>query len=180
MQRCNCIVRLAGDMQNTVFKSGVSPAEIAVLRLIHGGQDTVVDIQPIEMDKTPHRQERDRLIMIYGAGPVDHLFPGVMARLPITLKEIEGPGEDEEAEEIPSDDEDEAATGQAPLHAPPPAIDELSDDDLALIDKIKAATNKNTLVAIARENEVIPSHLPDKLEAMKKALLKELFPDLEK
>lgn len=88
MQRCNVTVRLAGDVGNTVPKIGVSVAEIAVLRAIHGS-DAIVDIKPIENDKTPHRDERNRLSLIYGRGIVDKIFPGQFAKLPVTLKDIE-------------------------------------------------------------------------------------------
>lgn len=93
MQRCNCTLRLSGDVGNTVSKKGISVAEIAVLRAIHG-DDAVVDIQPITNDKTPHKQERARLMEIYGGHVIkdksvmELLFPGEFAQLPNTLSDI--------------------------------------------------------------------------------------------
>jgi hypothetical protein len=97
MQRCNVTVRLAGDVGNTVGKFGVSVAEIAILRAIHGA-DAVVDIKPTQNDKTPHRDERNRLSLIYGKGIVDKIFPGQFAKLPVTLKEIEPEKVDDDME----------------------------------------------------------------------------------
>lgn len=87
MQRVNCTVRLNGDTGNTVLKSEVTVAEVAVLRSIHGNE-AVVDIKPVRQCKTPHREERDRLSLIYGAPRVAALFPGMIPRLPVTLDDI--------------------------------------------------------------------------------------------
>lgn len=87
MQRVNCTVRLSGDTGNTVLKSEVTVAEVAVLRSIHGNE-AVVDIKPVRQCKTPHREERDRLSLIYGAPRVAALFPGMISRLPVTLDDI--------------------------------------------------------------------------------------------
>lgn len=88
MQRCNVTVRLAGDVGNTVPKTNVSVAEIAVLRAIHG-DESVVDVKATHNDKTPHRDERDRLSVIYGRPIVDKIFPGTFAKLPVSLREID-------------------------------------------------------------------------------------------
>lgn len=87
MQRVNCTVRLSGDTGNTVLKSDVTVAEVAVLRSIHGNE-SVVDIKPVRQCKTPHREERDRLSLIYGAPRVAALFPGMIPRLPVSLDDI--------------------------------------------------------------------------------------------
>jgi len=98
MQRATCKVRLAGDLGNEVQKLNVSPAEIAILRDLHGGYDSVKDIQPTSMDKSPHADERRRLASIYGQHVVDRIFPGQYNPLPVTLKDIEPkPSLDEEA-----------------------------------------------------------------------------------
>ena len=101
MQRVRCLVRLNGDLNNTVQKEGVSPAEIVILNDIHGGTDgeAVVNIQPTHMDKDSHAKERGRLRGIYGHHVVDRLFPGEFSRLPVTLKDLEqitGQGADED------------------------------------------------------------------------------------
>lgn len=112
MQRVTCLVRLNGDLNNTVQKSGVSPAEIVILNDIHGGPDgdAVVNIQPNEMDKMSHAQERGRLRGIYGHHVVDRLFPGEFSRLPVTLKDLaQITGQD--AEEDGEDEGDEGGDG---------------------------------------------------------------------
>lgn len=130
MQRVKCLVRLGGDLNNTVQKEGVSPAEIVILNDIHGGPDgdAVVNIQPTHMDKDSHAKERGRLRGIYGHHVVDRLFPGEFSRLPVTLKDLsaitgqsadeddEGDDEADEGDESdqPQDGEtDEAAAKRA-------------------------------------------------------------------
>lgn len=102
MQRANVIVRLAGSLTNTVPKFGVTPAEILLLRRIHGGDDAVVDIRPTEFDKKIRVEaEYERLAQIYDGGSgfgsspdedrkshMETMFPGAIKRLPMTLEEI--------------------------------------------------------------------------------------------
>jgi hypothetical protein len=67
MQLANCQVALGGDTGNTVPKFGVTAAEIAVLRAIHGG-DAVLDVEPLEADSgRSNPEERARLVGLYGA-----------------------------------------------------------------------------------------------------------------
>jgi hypothetical protein len=103
LQKANCIVRLGGDLSNAVPKLGVTPAEILILRFIHG-DDAVVDVRPTEFDKKVRmEQEVDRLARRYDAGSnfvstpgedrdrksiIETLFPGAIKRLPLTLEEI--------------------------------------------------------------------------------------------
>lgn len=100
MQICSATIRLAGSVQNTVFRQDITPAEILVLQAIHG-QDAVVDIVPIEKEDRPAAKEWDRLTQAYdrSGGPdtpdgreevsiIAKLFPGAIKRLPETLKEI--------------------------------------------------------------------------------------------
>ncbi len=51
MQECNVTVRLGGSMTSTVPLTNVTPAEILVLRRVHG-EDSVIDIRPIRTTKT--------------------------------------------------------------------------------------------------------------------------------
>jgi hypothetical protein len=101
MQRANCMVRLNGDLNNVVPKSGVTPAEILILRHIHG-QESVVDIRPTEFDeRVRNERELERLARAYDQGSsfvakpgdqhksvIETLFPGAMKKLPLTLEEI--------------------------------------------------------------------------------------------
>ncbi|WP_035693630.1 hypothetical protein, partial [Bradyrhizobium liaoningense] len=95
MQRANCLVSLGGDHGNTVPKWLCTAAEIAVLREIHG-DDAVNEIEPVDEIKRSHRDERGRLLAIYGGAKypdqkpiVESMFPGVAARVFETLGELD-------------------------------------------------------------------------------------------
>lgn len=97
MQTANALVALGGDSGNTVPLYGLTVAEIAVLRLIHGNEG-VNDIEPVGTVERTHRAERTRLIEKYGkadetgnfkAPAVEALFPGVAARVFETFAEAE-------------------------------------------------------------------------------------------
>lgn len=98
MQTANIILALGGDAGNSVPKYGVTPAEIAVLRFIHG-DESVTDVEPTGEVKRSSREERQRLIELYGrqqdgrfvSPHVDALFPGVAARVFETLDELDLP-----------------------------------------------------------------------------------------
>jgi len=87
MQLCDATVRLGGSVGHTVEKVNLTPAEIAVLRRIHG-TDAVLNIYPRRSDKRSQNGERTRLEGLYGAEIVAALFPGEMSKLPTTLKDI--------------------------------------------------------------------------------------------
>jgi len=107
MQLSDIDLRLGGAVTSVVPKQDVTPAEILILREIHGA-DSVVNIRPTRMDKRSHAQEWDRLVSRYGgngasspsgAGVVlDRLFPGAIKRLPVHLAEIEPGLSEQEAE----------------------------------------------------------------------------------
>lgn len=94
MQVANCLLSLGGDHGNQVMKHGVTAAEVAVLRAIHG-DDSVQEIEPSGQVKRSHREERERLLSTYGSAKgedekpiVAGMFPGVAARLFEHLDEI--------------------------------------------------------------------------------------------
>lgn len=78
MQLYDCKVRLKGSLYNEVHKSGVSAAEVMLLRLIHGGavddMDAVVEIKPamdaknkrLPESEVNDQDERKRLQILYG------------------------------------------------------------------------------------------------------------------
>jgi hypothetical protein len=165
MQRNTVTVRLSGDLGNTVEKFGVSPAEIIILRAIHGGDDTVTNIRPSGMDKVPHIQERARLDYAYGAGVVDQLFPGKLSQLPVSNSDIG----------IEQGQPEEAAAPQGPDAAK--TDDGLLPDDLELIGTINAAKTKAELRDIAIANEVELENVPDRMDAIRDHIIKELFPN---
>lgn len=94
METANVLVALGGDKGNTVVKYGVTAAEIAVLRAIHG-DDAISDVDPTGDVVASDREERDRLSDLYGRA-LDHtgrqivgaVFPGVGARLTERLADL--------------------------------------------------------------------------------------------
>lgn len=98
MDIANVIVALGGDTGNTVPKYGVTAAEIAVLMTIHGasGGDTpIFDVEPAGTITRSNREERQRLLELYpaknseGKQIVAEMFPGVGARVPESLEELD-------------------------------------------------------------------------------------------
>lgn len=101
MQLSNLVLRLGGSQLHTVVKTDCTPAEILVLRHIHG-EDAVTNVRPTREDKTRrHQAEFERLQHKYDrastfvAKPGDEhksvmasLFPGAIKRLPLTLDDI--------------------------------------------------------------------------------------------
>lgn len=65
MQLINVMLRLGGDVRNTVPKFGITVAEAQLLRAIHG-DDALSDVEPLdaEVDITP-RKEVERLAEVY-------------------------------------------------------------------------------------------------------------------
>lgn len=120
MQTANILLCLAGDTGNQVPKRGVTAAEIAVLNAIHG-DGACVDIEPAGDVQRSHREERARLLHIYGkiqdgkdVSPVGVLFPGAAARVFETLAELDLPPEQFKAKtRVTADDAPVAQTPSA-------------------------------------------------------------------
>ncbi|HKJ73523.1 MAG TPA: hypothetical protein VKA19_05350 [Alphaproteobacteria bacterium] len=74
-------IRLAGNIVNEVPKTGMSAAEIIVLRREHG-DDAVVDITPTEKVSRSNEAERERLDRIYGDTKMLELFGEPFRDLP--------------------------------------------------------------------------------------------------
>lgn len=101
MQTANILLALAGKRGETVPKYGVTPAEVAVLRFLHG-EDAVydVDVREDEVQRT-NRQEIERLRQTYSyrngdkvvSPAVSALFPGVGAQVPQKFADLELPEE---------------------------------------------------------------------------------------
>lgn len=64
MKAYDCKLRLAGSVANEVAKSGISAAEIEILREIHGS-DAVVDIKAVGELKRDSAAERAHLKRVY-------------------------------------------------------------------------------------------------------------------
>jgi hypothetical protein len=118
MQRCTCTVQLAGDMRNTVVKHGVSPAEVVILRAIHG-EEAVTAFLPDGNDRGRAVDEKGRLSRIYKDN-YKLVFPGAVAALPETFAAI---GVDLYADEVSNTDEAPKRRGRPPnVVATKPAV----------------------------------------------------------
>lgn len=126
MQTYDAMLRLGGDLGNTLAKSALTASEVILLRAIHGS-DAVVEIKPKMMDKRVHADERKRLSGLYGEKIVTELFGHPMsgAQLPVRLDDVDhsiviGDDAPEDEDAMPSDGEVEAAmailarSGRAP------------------------------------------------------------------
>lgn len=85
MQVVSCKVRLAGSVLNEVIKYDVTAPEVVVLRQVHGGPDSVVDLKLTGTADASDADERQRLISLYGVKAVDKVFPsfaGIIRELP--------------------------------------------------------------------------------------------------
>lgn len=108
MELASVLVSIDGDAGNQVTKV-VTAAEIAVLRELHGN-DAVTEIQPLGEVDPPrsHREERARLLQIYGkpdsngrdSSPVSTLYPGAAARVFERLDELDIPDDLYKAERV--------------------------------------------------------------------------------
>lgn len=97
MELSNIELRIAGKLTSVVPKLDVTPAEILILRHLHG-EDAVVNVRPTRMDRRNHAEEWTRLVGIYGrngasstegAGvALEALFPGAIKTLPVHLADI--------------------------------------------------------------------------------------------
>jgi hypothetical protein len=142
MQTAHCLLSLGGDHGNQVMKHDCTVSEIAVLRAIHG-DEAVRDVEPGKDVKRSNRDERARLISVYGAAKseegkpiVESMFPGVAARMFDTLAELDLPDsfykatghlKAPDAEPVELD----AAKPDAPAHdAPVDETDEAIGDDI--------------------------------------------------
>jgi hypothetical protein len=101
MRLYDCTVRLNGSLLNCVRKSGVTAAEIVVLRHVHGqsenANDPITDITPSGHIDRSDREERARLMVRYRMGEVSGpvLIPQLLGvagvPLPQALEGIEEP-----------------------------------------------------------------------------------------
>lgn len=173
MQIANIMIALGGDLGNTVPKYGVTAAEIAVLRAIHG-DDAVFDIQPAGEVEMRNRDELLRLKLMYGSAKdrenkahVEILYPGAAARVFETLDEL-----DLVPEQFASTAR--AVSQEAPANAKAPAkaavtddvedLDALSvepveeaddaDEEMSAADKAKAARAAKAAAKAAKKDEL--------------------------
>lgn len=87
MQISSAEILLAGEINNTVIRKDVTPAEVALLQFIHGAE-SVINIRPRKNDKRTHDGEIDRLKSRYGEKVFGEVFSGFTPKLPVYLKDI--------------------------------------------------------------------------------------------
>lgn len=91
METANVMVRLGGDIRNEVPVSKVTPAELILLRTIHGGAETVV-VKSVEgFSPLSAMGERMRLLSKYPRyqKAIGEMFPGLAPQFPQTIAEAE-------------------------------------------------------------------------------------------
>jgi hypothetical protein len=138
MDIANCEVCLSGSILNIVPKQNVTPAEVLVLRALHG-PESVIYIKLTGSDRRPHKAEYERLASVYGHTENHEgvrvfykIFPeSYDPKLPTTFKEIGVDFSDEipqavpnipdaEDEELPEDDfKKSEGSNELELEAPP-------------------------------------------------------------
>lgn len=119
---CTCKVFLAGDLRQSVIKSGqkaVSWPETMVLEYIHS-KDSVVDIAFSHEVASDVRTEKDRLISIYGAKVVNELFPGVNPTMPMQMPGAK-PATSKATQASPAKPKKATRKKAAPKESPPDA-----------------------------------------------------------
>lgn len=156
LQTANVMLALGGDARNTVPKYGVTAAEVAVLRLIHGDA-AVFDVEVSGSVTRTDRQEIGRLTELYGrqegdrriAPAVASLYPGAAARVFASFDEIEMP------EDL------YVATGRKTAPAPKPqkAVEPADQDDLdgKTVKELQALADKEgiDLTGVTKKADVV-------------------------
>lgn len=91
METCSVMVRLSGDVRNEVPVKKVTPAELILLRLIHGGAETVVVKGLDGTSPLSATGERMRLLNKYPrqSKAITEMFPGLAPQFPRTIAEAE-------------------------------------------------------------------------------------------
>lgn len=123
MEIGTCLVALGGDLLNQVVKRNVTPAEVIVLRFLHG-PDAVRDLKKTGDVDRPNASEMRRLAEFYDAHREDDkrvlpkLFPGVRPSLPKKFSELAT------EEDLADDEESEAAETAAVVVPPQEGADE--------------------------------------------------------
>ncbi len=112
MQLFRCRVNHAGNRDMAIDKTDVTPAEIVLLKHVHG-EDSVTHVEFTREGKRDQREERKRLAELFGAKIFAKVFPGNLPRMPVTLAEA-GLSEDGTSEPTTYDPENEAETPAAP------------------------------------------------------------------
>jgi hypothetical protein len=91
MEVCDVLVKLGGDLRNEVPVSKVTPAELILLRGVHGGAETVMVQQVTGYSPLSSTAERMRLQAKYPRHlkMISEMFPGLAPQFPMTVAEAE-------------------------------------------------------------------------------------------
>jgi len=152
MQYARCTVQLSGDAGTRIPKAPVTPAEVVVLRAIHG-QESVSNFELLRggvNDKASHAEEIKRLRDTYtaltekGELVVDTMFPGHAPQLPTTFREIGVSLEEPKVERAPTPAADTNGDGQL-------SVAELKAELTRLGVPFKGNASKATLEALYQD-----------------------------
>jgi len=91
MELAKVEIRLNGSLANTVVRHSVTPAELLVLRELHG-DECLASINWQGKVNTTHEQVLENMRSFYntesGKKALERLFPGASPKLPPTFKDI--------------------------------------------------------------------------------------------
>lgn len=87
MQKAAAVIRVGGSLLQTVRKSGITPAELVILRKLHG-QDSITQLELERTDFTEQEDERSRLEKRYGELTLQEAFPGHSKELPTLFSDV--------------------------------------------------------------------------------------------
>ena len=107
-----CDVNHAGSRDMRIHKAEVTPAEIVVLRHLHG-VESITGVVKTREGKVQQVVERERLRNLYSAVVFTALFPGAVPRMPLTLADC-GLNDDGRETQAPESAEDEDEDEDAP------------------------------------------------------------------
>jgi hypothetical protein len=127
MELCSAVVRHAGNLGMTIHKERLPPAEVVLLRMVHG-VDSVIGMSVTHTGaRRDNAKEVQRLRELYGAKVFEEAFPGAMPQLPVTLAAANLTESMEvDAGDEPEDGDDDGNTVRA-APAPRPLVEDPAD-----------------------------------------------------
>jgi hypothetical protein len=78
MHFCKANVQIGGDIRNVMYRNEFDPVswpEVEILRAVHGNE-SVLDVEPFVAVEQRPRDERERLLFLYGEGPLRVVWGG--------------------------------------------------------------------------------------------------------
>ena len=114
MQLYSCYLNHAGNRDMKIFVNDVTPAEVVLLKHVHGA-DSVVEVQKTRESPVPNRSLIDKLQSKFGRAIFAQVYPGNMPRMPATLTEAGLTETGGEVSEDMSEEEPLLVTDAVPL-----------------------------------------------------------------